>query len=166
MVYTDNFYTTDPTGEQALQQGYQYLGIACYVFNTQVTGTIPVYRCFNPWTSDHFYPTSRHELDNSIGGNAYRAEHIAWFMFGGAHSRSTALNRYFNEDTMDHMYCTDDNTSQVADFRMYNAEGVAGYVLNDFSFTRDETRVVPLYWWYYKGYEDKKREECKEKVNS
>jgi len=67
---------------------------------------------------------------------------------------------------MDHMYCTDDNTSQVADFRMYNAEGVAGYVLNDFSFTRDETRVVPLYWWYYKGYEDKKREECKEKVNS
>jgi hypothetical protein len=52
---------------------------------------------------------------------------------------------------MDHMYCTEYNTSQVADFRMYNAEGVAGYVLNDFAFTRDETRVVPLYWWYYKG---------------
>jgi len=153
MVFADHFYTTDPTGELALQQGYQYLGIACYVFNTQVEDSIPVYRSFKPWTGDHFYFISRTEFDHSVK-HGYRAEHIAWFMFGGRQIGSIALNRYYNPDTTDHMYCTDDNTNKVADFGMYRAEGAAGYVLDDSKYTQDDIRVVPLYWWYYKGSEE------------
>jgi hypothetical protein len=165
MVYTDNFYTTDPKGEHALQQGYQFLGIACYVFSTQVNGTIPVYRSFIPRSGDHFYTTSRDEFDNFVHLWGYTAEHIAWFMFGERQSRSTVLTRYFNEGTGDHVYCTDANTSKVADFVAYRTQAVAGYVLDDSKYTLDDTRVVPLYWWYYRGPEEIAREVSSAKVN-
>lgn len=165
MVYTDNFYTTDPKGEHALQHGYQFLGVACYVFSTQVKDTIPVYRSFKPRSGDHYYTTSRDEFDNSVHLWGYTAEHIAWFMFGERQSRSTVLTRYFNEGTGDHVYCTDANTSKVADFVAYRAQVVAGYVLDDSKYTLDDTRVVPLYWWYYRGPEEISREVSSAKVN-
>jgi hypothetical protein len=148
-AHVDNFYTTDPKGELALQHGYQFLGIACYVFNTQVKNTVPVYRCFSPTSNDHFYVTYRPEFDSHVTLHGYKPEHIAWFMFSARQNRSAALNRYRNPATGDHSYSTDDNISKISDFSAYAANGIAGYVLKD-KYSWDETRPVPLYWWYYK----------------
>jgi hypothetical protein len=149
-AHVDNFYTTDPKGELALQHGYQFLGIACYVFNTQVKDTVPVYRCFNQTSNNHFYGIYRLEFDNLVKLEGYKPEHIAWFMFSARQNRSAALNRYYNQATGDHSYSTDDNISKVSDFSAYTVQGIAGYVLKDNKYSWDETRAVPLYWWYYK----------------
>ncbi|KAF8241385.1 hypothetical protein K440DRAFT_520099, partial [Wilcoxina mikolae CBS 423.85] len=125
----DNFYTTDPTGEFALQHGYQFLGIACYLFDTQVSNTLPVYRCFKPSNGNYFYTTHCAEFDKCVNIFGFRAEHIGWFMFGQDQCRSKALNRYYNDGTGDHKYCTDNNISKVSHFKAYRKEGVAGYVL-------------------------------------
>ncbi|KAF8242892.1 hypothetical protein K440DRAFT_606855 [Wilcoxina mikolae CBS 423.85] len=153
MLFVDNFYTTDPTGEFALKQGYRFLGIVCYVFNTQVSDTVPVYRCVKPFNGDHYYTTSRAIFDNSIKHHGFRVEHIGWFMFEHRQCRSIALKQYYNRESQDHLYCTDGNIGKAADLSTYIAEGVAGYVFDDNKYTRDETRVVPLYWWHYKASE-------------
>jgi len=147
-----HFYTTDPKGELALQGGYRYLGIACYVYTMQVKDTVPVYRCFNPSTNNHFYTTSRSEFDNAIQNYGYTPEFIGWFMFDADQNppNTVALNRYYNEETMDHLYFTGQATSYA---QRYVEDGIAGHVLNDDGLSnagnsyQSRTSAVPLYWW-------------------
>lgn len=55
---------------------WAYLGIMCYVANTEIPGHIPLYRAWNG--SDHFYTTSKDEYDNLP--NTYTREGIACYV--------------------------------------------------------------------------------------
>lgn len=143
----DHFYTTDAKGELALVAGYQYYGIACYVYDQQVKGTVAVYRAFHPSIGDHFYTTSRTEFDNAVRNLGYKAESVGWFMFDKPDDH-IALNRFYSSGARDHLYCTVPDEAKVPDLWTYSPEGVAGYVLSGNEPACDGTRAVPLYWWY------------------
>ncbi|EED80865.1 predicted protein [Postia placenta Mad-698-R] len=53
----DNFYTTNATERDVFiaQKGYTDRGIAAYVYETQICGSVPLFRSFNPVVVDHFY---------------------------------------------------------------------------------------------------------------
>lgn len=150
MTLADHFYTTDAKGEAALSAGYQYLGVACYVFDTAVPDAIPVYRAFYPTKDDHFYTTDRQEFDNAVIHLGYKAEAVAWFMYGkGVGSDTVALERYFSPEYVDHAYYTADSASIMRDDGTYKREGIAaGYVLTQKGWATDGTQAVPLYCWY------------------
>lgn len=59
-----HFYTGDPNGELAPQLGYDYEGIAYYLFPNEVSGTVPFYR-WNAGKSGHFYTTNAAEGSNA-----------------------------------------------------------------------------------------------------
>ncbi|KAF9817741.1 hypothetical protein IEO21_03200 [Rhodonia placenta] len=63
---SDNFYTTNETERDVFgaQDGYTYGGVAAYVYATQICGSVPLYRSYQPVTVDHFYTNNR--TDNRI----------------------------------------------------------------------------------------------------
>ena len=83
MSVGDHFYTTDAVERDSAtpNSGYQYEGIAGYVFDTQTAGTVPFYRLFNPDTGDHFYTIDAVERDNAMTQNTYQDEGIAGYVF-------------------------------------------------------------------------------------
>jgi hypothetical protein len=145
----DHFYTTDPKGEHALENGYQYLGVLCYVHNTHIKGTVPVYRSYHPTRINHFYSTSRIEHDNAVQKYCFKPQHIAWFMFNKKLDGNVALKRYYEPNTQRYMYLTDEEQeSRQWDVSAYTKAVVAGYVQNNNASAQDGTRAVPLYWWH------------------
>lgn len=144
-----HFYTTDASGELALKVGYKYTGIACYVYNTQVKGTIPVYRAYDQITFNHFYTTDRAEFDRALQpSGSYTAESVGWYMFNKDQTDipTIALYRYYDTVSQDHLFSTD---STASDFQGYTAEGPHGYVLADNKHCTDYIRPVPLYSWTF-----------------
>ncbi|EED80219.1 predicted protein [Postia placenta Mad-698-R] len=59
----DNFYTTNATerDEFTTQKGYTDQGVAAYVYETQICGSVPLLRSYNPVVVDHFYTNNRTE---------------------------------------------------------------------------------------------------------
>ncbi|MDG6146446.1 hypothetical protein NF717_12455, partial [Lactococcus formosensis] len=60
--------------------GYQYEGIACYVFSTQVDQTFPLYRLYHPGFGDHFYTTDPTERSNAMSQLGYKSEGTVGFI--------------------------------------------------------------------------------------
>ena len=60
--------------------GWTQEGIACYLFQTQVTGSVPLYRLYNPNDGNHHWTMDANEYNflNSIGWND---EGIAAYVF-------------------------------------------------------------------------------------
>lgn len=134
----DHFYTTDivERDKAIAQDGYQSEGIACYVFNTQVSGSSPLYRFNSLQTGDHFYTLS------ATAEPGYQSEGIACYVFNSQVSNSTPLYRLASPKTGDHLYTTstlerDEAMAQSG----YQDEGIACYVL-DFQVSGNTT---PLY---------------------
>lgn len=68
----DWFYQTSP----AVPNGYTAYGIACYVFDYQFGGTVPLFRWFHP-VSGHYYTTD--PTDHLPDG--WRKELVSCFVF-------------------------------------------------------------------------------------
>jgi len=79
----DHFYTTSAVERDAAVAnfGYSSEGTACNVFDTQLPGTVLLYRLLHPTDGDHFYTTSVPERDNAIATIGYIPEGTACFVF-------------------------------------------------------------------------------------
>lgn len=128
-----HFYTTDATGEQAPDLGYQYDGrfvdgarldgtSGYYVFTQAQKDTVPVYRFYNPSINYHFYTTERNGIAEKIG---YDFEKIAWHMPSEEGPDTTAYFRFYSPDTKDHLLST-----YYLGEPGYNNDGVLGYIYN------------------------------------
>jgi hypothetical protein len=56
----DHFYTTSPTGEIAIENGYVFEGTEGYLPAAGTAGTVPLFRFWNGVMGDHFYTTDPH----------------------------------------------------------------------------------------------------------
>ncbi|SJL11412.1 uncharacterized protein ARMOST_14815 [Armillaria ostoyae] len=80
----DHFYTTDEAQRNnAINNlGFNDEGIAGYIYpsTSQLCGSVPFYRMYQPTTHDHFYTTNAAERDNAIKNGGYQEEHIAGYV--------------------------------------------------------------------------------------
>jgi hypothetical protein len=91
----DHFYTiSQQERDNAIaRHGYEDEGTACYVFDSQQSGTVALYRLFNPNNGDHFYTTSAAERDNAVSSFSYYFEGTACYVFDSQQSGTVALYR-------------------------------------------------------------------------
>ena len=84
--YTENaneIGTTTP--EQVGNHGYISEGIAGYCFPHQKSGTVPLYRYWQPSTRDHFYTTNANEIGTctlvAVGKYGYIYEGVVCYVY-------------------------------------------------------------------------------------
>lgn len=93
-----------------------------------------VYRLYHPQTSDHFYTTSRLEVDSAVR-NGYRFERIEGYIAASASPAQDAVGlaavyRLVNPKTHRHFYTRSvDERNYLVSRASYRDEGILGYVL-------------------------------------
>ena len=106
----DHFYTANESEvETASLHGYSPEGVACAIYNQQVSGSVPLYRYWNE--RDHLYTTNADEIGTTtpgtVGKNGYKSDGIAGYCYPTQVEGTIPLYRYFNRAGGDHYYTTD-----------------------------------------------------------
>jgi hypothetical protein len=128
----NHFYTTSATErDNAVNHlGFKYEGIAGYVFSTQVTGSVPLYRLVLATSTvlDHFYTTSAAERDNAVKTYSYKYEGIQCYVLPTQMKGTTPLYRLVNSKP-DHFYTisSPEKDNAVKSYG-YKYEGIASYI--------------------------------------
>jgi hypothetical protein len=122
----DHFYTTDATGERALQCGYAYEGIRFQTLREGVAGAVPLYRWYCPENGEHFYTTDA--SGERAPDSGYEPEGVLGHVASAEMPGTVALHRWWNRSYADHFYTTDPG-GELAQPAGYEYQGVAGYVL-------------------------------------
>jgi hypothetical protein len=129
----DHFYTTSVAERDIAIANYGYTseGTACYVFDSLVSSSTPLYRLLNPSNGDHFYTTSAAERDVAIVTYGYTLEETACYVFDSQVSSSTPLYRLLHPGNGDHFYTTSaaERDNAIASYG-YASEGIACYVFD------------------------------------
>jgi hypothetical protein len=94
-----------------------------HIYDTQQSGTIPLYRYWNGTLQDNFYTTNWSEL--GYGNYGYNFEKVAGYVFGTQQTGTIPLYRY--NSSSDHFYTTDWNELGYGNYG-YNFESIACYV--------------------------------------
>ncbi|KAK0226642.1 hypothetical protein IW262DRAFT_1457880 [Armillaria fumosa] len=126
----DHFYTTSVQEmENAIVQ-YQYSpeGDACFVYDFQAPGTVPLYRLHLGTPADHFYTIDANERNNSIQNLGYKDEGIAAYIYPFEVAGTVPWYRLYNPTAVQHFYTVDVNERIAVSRGGYVDEGIAGYV--------------------------------------
>ena len=111
----DHYYTTGSTDLGAGSGGYVFENPGTgYIFKTNVSGTVPLYRWYRSSPGQHFYTVS------SVSIPGYTYEGIAGYVYTTQVSGTRPLYRYFRSSAGDHFYTV--NYSELG-------SGASGYVL-------------------------------------
>ena len=142
MSTTDHFYTISAGERDAAtnQYGYHWENIACYVFATQASASVPLFRLYNGGNGDHFYCINVSERDAAASGGEYVMEGVACYVFPQQRPGTVPLFRIANPENGDHFYVTSEAERDQALTYGYKAEGVACYV-----FPQQSSGTVPLF---------------------
>ena len=137
----DHFYTTSSAERDnaVSQDGYLSEGVACYVYATQVAGTIPFYRLRSP-AGDHFYTPSAAERQSLLATPGWTDEGIACYLLPAPDSDAAPLYRLSSARLGIHFYTISQPEKNVAVSIGYVVEGIPGYV-----FTSPVSESIPLY---------------------
>jgi len=77
----EHFYTTDVEEKNRTVPYGRDEGIAGFVYGTRQSGTIPLYRLYQPNTDDHFYTTSAPEKESCMTAGGWNDEGIACYVY-------------------------------------------------------------------------------------
>lgn len=127
----DHFYTVDGTEMQKATTtlGYAFEAVTGYVFTTQETGSIPLYRLYSGKASDHFYTADAQERDKAISKFGYTYEGISGYVFASGVCGTQPLYRMYSPGQSDHFYTMSaTESSNAARGGVYGFEGIAGYI--------------------------------------
>ncbi len=102
----DHFYTANEVEKDSVLAGgvYKYEGIAGYVYNTRVLGTLPLYRFYNAGGVNHVYVIKESEKDQLTSLASYKYEGIAGYIYPNEVENSVPLYRFYNARGVDHFY--------------------------------------------------------------
>lgn len=96
-VYRGHFFTRNEAEMQSLRKNssatWRYEGVAYYVAPSQVSGTVPVYRFWNPVAKHHFYTRNENEAHNlryKITSKNYNYEGVAFYAWQSSSSYAYA----------------------------------------------------------------------------
>ncbi len=111
-TYHGHFYTASEYERDYIINNYpesvwRYEGISNKVFITQVANTVPVYRFWSDAYHGHFYTASEYEKDyiiNNYPENIWKYEGVAYYVYNGAESGSTAIYRFWSDEYHHHFY--------------------------------------------------------------
>ncbi|KAJ6533974.1 hypothetical protein DFH09DRAFT_932361, partial [Mycena vulgaris] len=122
-------YTTSHVGKScALQDGYEFDGVAARVFQTKQPSMDPFYHVDNGATGDNFYTMDVRARDAALSRNLARA--IDKGIFARRLCGSTALYGLYNPATRNHFYTIDESEREEAvSDGGYDALVIAGFVL-------------------------------------
>jgi hypothetical protein len=81
--------------------------VAANVFDTQETGTVPLYRYYNYQVGDHFYTTDWNEL--GYGAYGWEFDFIECYVYPAYSESGVPFYEYWNQNAnvLDHYYTTD-----------------------------------------------------------
>lgn len=117
---SDHFYTTNANEKPS---GYRFEGVSGYVFNTQVTGTSPIYRNFSSSALAHYYST------DESGMNGYNREGIIGYAPTSSGNGATAWYRMFkNEPGADYLETTSAQEKSAVVELGYADQGTVAYL--------------------------------------
>lgn len=111
-------YSTIGDGNQS--SGYLFEGIGFFAFDTNVSGTVPVYGFLNSSSWDHFYSTS------SSTPSGYSAEGIRFYAYTSSVNGAVPVYRYYDSATGDHFYTKNPDEFMYASTG-HAYEGIAFY---------------------------------------
>jgi tRNA A-37 threonylcarbamoyl transferase component Bud32 len=122
----DHFYTTDASGERAMQCGYTYEGVGFQSLREGAPGAAPLFRWYSRAGSEHFYTTDPGGEDAPVTG--YEHEGVLGLVATAPLPGTIALHRWWNAAVADHFYTTHP-AGELAPQLGYVYQGVVGYVL-------------------------------------
>ena len=120
---SNHFYTTDWSEMGNGSGNWDYVKIAAFVCENQLTNTVPFYRFYRVtkvWFKsyyNHYYTTVR------SSGSAYDYEKIQCYIYPDKQVGTTELYQYWNSSKHDHYYSTNDDTPSG-----YGSKTTCGYV--------------------------------------
>ena len=130
---SDHFYTIDANEKNSATAGgfYTYEGVAFYAYNTQVSGTSPVYRLYRGYNGqgDHFYTADVNEKNNAVNSGTYTSEGIAFYAYTTQVTGTYPVYRLRAGNSIDHFYTSvqsEENRAVINDFYIY--ENIAFYL--------------------------------------
>ncbi|KAJ7496553.1 hypothetical protein FB451DRAFT_1385949 [Mycena latifolia] len=126
------YTTSTAVKSRALDDGYEFDGVAARVFKTEQPSTVPFYHVFNRATRDNFYTTDVGARDAALASGPKTAvdEGVAAYVFSRRVCGGVPLYRLYNSATRDHFYTTDESEREdaVTDGG-YDDPVIAGFVL-------------------------------------
>jgi hypothetical protein len=114
--FTDSFYTAFPQGEISMDKYSLRATNYFYLFSSQKSGTVPIYRYYNGSIKDHFYT----RVSGSYGG--YIFEGIIGYGYSSSGSSRVAIYGWWNPTIGDHAYTTGGSPGSG-----YISEGISWY---------------------------------------
>ncbi|KAJ7034293.1 hypothetical protein C8F04DRAFT_1260058 [Mycena alexandri] len=110
--------------------GYNFRGVACYVFTTQALSTIPLFHVFGSTMPDNLYTTSAGERDLALE-NGYSDAGTVAYIYPSQICGSVPFYRLYNAPGTAHYYTINgtERNSLLATSG-WSDEGIAGYVLD------------------------------------
>lgn len=130
----DHFYTTNASEKPA---GYRAEGIAGYVYNRQVTGTVAIYRSSQPQIGSHYYSTT-----NDATNYGYTNEGILGYAFADSVTGSVPWYRLHKGGTASDYVNTVSEEERTAIKELgYTDEGVVAQLCG----TSQPTALQPIY---------------------
>ncbi|MCP3402153.1 MULTISPECIES: CARDB domain-containing protein [unclassified Bradyrhizobium] len=104
----EHFYTTSASERDnaVANVGYLSEGVSCFVLESQLFGSVPLYRMVSGINGDHFYTISAAERDNAIANLNYTSEGVACYVFDIKTAENSPLFRLLSKNTGEHFYTT------------------------------------------------------------
>ncbi|OJA07521.1 hypothetical protein AZE42_10754 [Rhizopogon vesiculosus] len=100
------------------------------IFPTQVSGSIPLYRLYNPTIVDHLYTTSTAQKESAAAQDGYRHEGIAGHVYESDVCDSVPLYHLYSYAGTDNFYTIDEEEAiSAAAHDGYTMVGNAGWVI-------------------------------------
>ncbi|OAX35549.1 hypothetical protein K503DRAFT_773349 [Rhizopogon vinicolor AM-OR11-026] len=101
------------------------------IFTTQVSGSIPLYRLYNPTTVDHLYTTSTAQKGSAVAQDGYRYEEIAGYVYESDVCPDTVpLYHLYSYAGTDNFYTIDEEEAvSAAAHAGYTMVGTAAWVI-------------------------------------
>jgi Repeat of unknown function (DUF5648) len=122
----NHYYTIDFSELGNGANGYVFEHVEGHVYDSQISGTVPLKRYFCADNGDHFYTTNPSEP--GAGLPCYQFERIEAYVFPNQVSGTIPLYRYYEPNAQDHFYTTNFNELGTGKLGWY-LEGVQCYVL-------------------------------------
>ena len=120
-------------------------GVCCFVNQSEVLGSVPLYRLRSRSSGRHFLTASRQERDAAIANSGYQDEGICCYVAEGARENTAPLYRSHNDTNGDYFYTTNQNEANEAVARFgHRAEGICCNVFTSLT-------VSPLYRLFQPG---------------
>lgn len=131
-IRADHFYTTNELERNYLLDSTDWIdeGLAGYIFNEPVNGTVPLYRYYNEERNDHFLARTQTQRE--------RAEEFGWEYQGIAGyvhpdraEHTTPLYGQWSPLVNDHFYTINYSETQAAMFGGYRRPYIFGWVYTE-----------------------------------